>query len=305
MKISTSKTHYGNDIIALIERESETGPVNRSQSRPRIVLLLGLISILILLVMIANAFAPAAHISIGSEYTLSKVVSQQTIEGPYNRNIHIVEYQDYSEEDEEYQDDYEEDEENDTDNNSHDDNFKKEWSKDQIEEMKRYYKRYLEVFFEKNGHGHEPEDMEFVYSEYLKFKERKARQRSEKEKQKEQPRIIRSSSISQENHSTTTDAEEDVEEDQHDGTRSLDSYEIRPSQYPDNTIVKQDPYYLEMEWEDFNEVGGDNFGSSNNYTATLTIDSVSNTVVVVDRASINDDSPTQQPLSGRGRMYAV
>ena len=308
MKLSSSKSHNGDDITALVE--TEIGPVNRSQSRPRIVFLFVLISVLALLVVIANAFVPTSQFSVSSDCNTSKekCLSQQSIDDPYNREIIVLDYQEGYDEDEKYlPQDQEESEDSHTDNNNNNNNNNnnlEDWSNEQIDEMKRYYKRYLEVFFEKHGDEYEPEDMEVVYVEYLVFKERKIRQRDEKAKQKKKDQIIELTS--QGYHSGTKEIENDVQKDQNDGASSLASSEIRPTQHHDDTIIiKQDPYYLEMEWEDFNEVGGDQFGPSNNYTETLATGFVPNTVVVVDPASVKDDPTLQQPLSGRGQVHTI
>jgi len=290
MKLSKSKSHYGNNIPTL----TEIHPANQSQSRPRVVLLLVLLSIVTaLLTVISNVFAPI--IDLGSDYHLSKdryrATQQQTIEDPYNRKIRVLEHREEHVEDSDYEyDDYEyfdEDANIDADEESDDEDDlsynEYDWSEEQIDEMERYYKRYLEVFYEKHGYGYEPEDIEVVYTEYLKFKEQKAQERLEMEQENEQAQ---------------------PEPQEPEGTSSLESYEVQVTQYPDSTIVKHDPYYLEMEWEDFNEVGGDHF-ASNNCTETLTIGSVPTTIVVVDRSSIKDDSMGQQPLSGRGQVYNV
>lgn len=282
---SNSKSHYGKNIPALTKIDAE----NQSQSRPRVVLLLILLSALTALVTVANVFTPVPSIDLGSDYDLSTKdrYGATTIDDPYNRKIRVLDNREEHEEDSEY-DDYEyfdEDADIDADEESVDEDdesyYEYDWSEEQIEEMERYYQRYLEVFYAQHGYDYEPDDIEFVYTEYLKFKEQKAQERLEMEKENEQ--------------ATQRETEE---------TSSLESFEVKATQYPDNTIVKHDPYYLEMEWEDFNEVGGDHF-SSNNYTETLAIGAVPTTIVIVDRSSMKGDSMVQQPLSGRGQVYSV
>ena len=56
-----------------------------------------------------------------------------------------------------------------------------QWTPEQIQEMEGYYKRYLEVFHKTHGYDYEPESMEVVYTEYLKFREHKAKEYYEKE----------------------------------------------------------------------------------------------------------------------------
>jgi len=316
---SKSKSHYRSEISALVGTEID--PANRSQSRPRVGgLLLVLASVLTALVTVANVFAPSPSIGVGfgidNDYSMpsDKYAAQQKIDDPYNRTILVLEHREEREEDSDYDEyvyydedaDIETEEEIDDEADDEDDEsyYENDWSDEQIEEMERYYERYLEVFYEKHGYGYEPEDIEVVYTEYLKFKEQKAEERLEREKQSHSEQVQIVQSKPQEPHSTTNDAEEDVETNKNEGESSLESYEVRPTQYPDNTIIKHDPYYLEMEWEDFNEVGGDHF-ASNNYTETLSAVSISTTIVVVDRSSMKDDSTVQQPLSGRGQVYAV
>lgn len=303
MKSDSKISGYGDDITAVVE--TEVGKVNRPRSRPRIALLLTLVSILALLVVIATAFAPpSSHFIVSGDCDASKeqCVAQQILDGPYSRKIIVLEHQENYDEDEEF---FSEDHEENDDIDSED--FSNDWSDEQIEEMERYYKRYLEVFLETHGDDYEPEAMEVVYTEYLAFKERKIRERDEKAKQKMQDQMIEATP--QGYRTGAKDVEDPSENDQNDRTSSFESSEFRPSRYPDNTIIKQDPYYLEMEWEDFNEVGGDHFSSSNNYTETLTTGSVPNTIVVVvdvDGASVKDRPTLQQSLSGRGgRVYTV
>lgn len=306
MKSDSKISGYGDDITAVVE--TEVGEVNRPRSRPRIALLFALVSVLALLVVIATAFEPPSHFIVSGDCDASKEqrVTQQTLDGPYSRKIIVLEHEEnYDEDEESFPEDHEENDDIDSED------FSNDWSDIQIEEMERYYERYLEVFLETHGDDYEPEAMEVVYTEYLAFKERKIRERDEKkakEKEKMQGQMIEATP--QGYRIGAKDVEDHSENDQNDRTSSFESSEFRPSRYPDNTIIKQDPYYLEMEWEDFNEVGGDHFSSSNNYTETLTTGSVQNTIAVVvdvdvDGASVKDRPAMQQSLSGRGRVYTV
>jgi len=255
---------------------------NVSRKRPMTVLVLASISVPIMLILVAIFFALGTSANVccespspicipSSREQLFRQQAEDRSHGEISDDDDDCEYED--EEEIYYEDEY---------------SYRYEWSQEQIEEMDRYHERYLEVFLEKHGDQYEPEDKEVVYTEYLAFKERKAKARAEK-KQADQAKVI--------------ETEKEHEGDHKDKTISVESHTVHSSSIPNHVVIKHDPYYLEIDWADFNEVGGDLYSSSNNYTETMTtVTSAPATSTVVRKIFAADAISTiHQQLSGRGK----
>jgi hypothetical protein len=169
------------------------------------------------------------------------------------------------EEDEEgfyYDDDddfyYDDDHLNYEDYEYYEDEIEYEWTEEQVKEMEKLYERYSQVFDEKFGIDAagelEKDSKELVYTRFLEFKERKE-QLSREELQRG------SSTLPEENDGNETKTENESEGDMNDDLyteRNEDEIVFTGSSAsaPDNLIVEVDPYFLESEWAEFNEVGG-------------------------------------------------
>lgn len=260
-------------------------------------LLLVLLAILLTLVLLENLFVSrigASHCydpNSGDGYNRSKhkLAPRQQAEDRFRGDIIVLEYENLQECQNEQGDGKEDNTVNSRGN---------KWSQQQIEEMDKYYRRYLEVFYEKNGKGYVPEDKETVYTEYLAFLDRKAKAR---DKQKQ---TVHSENVETESP-TQDEPKKDVQEEVHDDnkTSTVESHKFQSSPVRDNAILKHDPYYLGMDWEDFDEVGGDLFSLSNNYTETMTTAPTPTTLIVVGGRTYSSDATTisqSQPGQSKG-----
>jgi hypothetical protein len=249
------------------------------------------VSILIVLVLLAIPFTPVTNASVdgSASYTYTSFEHEkkprEQFEDLYHKKISVWNYEDIEEdiEDEEGTVDF----------------HHNEWSQEQIKEIERYYIQYLEVFHEKYGDKYIPEDKEVVYTEYLAFRERKAKARTEQKRTDQTKNIVTKSS-------RENDLVKHTQDDHGNGSFTCESHIHNASSAPDSFINKHDPYYLEMDWTDFNEAGGDLYSPSNNstkYVATSSTPSkaAAAAVVVVERTYVDDTSTIQHPLSGRGK----
>jgi len=229
----------------------------RGQRRSRKALLWVLLSFLMILVLVTNLFTSAR----GSGLDWNSLDTDRT--NPFHRHERRLSsiYRsgeilvgDYEEIREYYQQvvHYNREQQADDSSPSH----SHHWSDEQIEEMERYYKRYLQVFVETHGDQYEPESKEVVYAEYLKYLNHKEQQkgRAEQEQAAQATRQRRKLETTPPEGSSTKQVEEET-----------------PNKSPsDQSMTKNDPFYLETDWEHFNEVGGDNLNQSNNsFTRTI------------------------------------
>ena len=254
------------------------------QRRPRIAFLLVLVSILIVLVLLAIPFTSVTNASIdgSASYTYTSFeheqIPREKSEDFYHRKSSVWNNEDIEEEEGTV------------------DFHHNEWSQEQIKEIEIYYIRYLEVFHEMHGYEYEPEDKQVVYTEYLAFRERKAKARAER-KRTDQAQNIETKS------STENDLTKQAPEDHDNASFTGESHIDNASSAPDSVIIKHDPYYLEMDWTEFNEAGGDLYSpssNSTNYMATSSTPSKA-TAVVVERTYVDDTTTIQHPLSGGGK----
>lgn len=149
---------------------------------------------------------------------------------------------------------YDDDVENDLNYDNYEyyeDEIEYQWTEEEVQEMEKLYERYSQVFDEKFGMdatGEMKKDSkELVYTRYLEFKERKE-QLSREELQR---------------RNSGNESEGGIHDDLH-SERNEDEIVFTGSSAsaPDNVIVEVDPYFLESEWAEFNEVGG--AGARNN-----------------------------------------
>lgn len=167
------------------------------------------------------------------------------------------------------------------------------WSEEQIEEMKRYYKRYLEVFLKTHGDMYEPEDKEVVYTEYLSYRERKAKEKAEKEHATRQ-RVIKSESSQKE----ITKRPKERQESKNTATAITVNFDVvsRLSKTSRSTI-DHDPFHLEMDRTNSNKVGVGSFRRSNNATEKTDV-----VIIVSSTQQVGDVTSTiYQEGSGLGK----
>lgn len=228
--------------------------LRRSQRRSRVAFLLVLFTLLMSLVVVASLFSSGQTSSLEwstrDQIHLPIQMRDRRISFPqsqseylYRREISVWDYQQVQE----YYDQVEQ-EQKETEAAS----LRQDWTEEQLDEMERYYKRYLNVFVETHGDQYQPESKEVVYAEYLKFLDQKAKGKADK-KTSAQTRPVQSEKPPRENSLNQGDVE-------------------GPSDVPHNasTTTMHDPIYLETDWEEFNELGGDRLKQANRtYTETV------------------------------------
>lgn len=222
--------------------------LRRSQRRSRVAFLLVLFTLLASLVVVASIFSSGQTSSL--EWSTRDQIHlpiqmrdrgisfpQSQSEDLYRREISVWDYQQVQEYYEQVEQEQKEAEAA---------SVRQDWTKEQLDEMERYYKRYLNVFVEAHGDQYQPESKEVVYAEYLKFLDQKAKGKADKE---------------------TTAKARPIQD------NSLKQGDVKgPSDLPHNasTMTVHDPIYLEMDWKEFNELGGDRPKQSNRtYTETV------------------------------------
>lgn len=225
----------------------------------------------------------------------------------YNDSDHDNEYEykyEYEGEDEEDDDDEEKngDGHGDKEHNygiDETDSYRYEWSPTQIEQMDRLYKKYIDVFArELEEKGGKPEGKEIIYLRYLDHAVRKEQKRLIEVENKNN--VHRAANMIYEDSDTHVrgglrkrqqDANQQDQAygrpNEEEGQTTEDSYyneaQNRASQThqtPDDVILKYDPLYLELDWEDFNEVGGDVYHRSNNSTRQIRTKTTRTNVVI-------------------------
>ena len=228
--------------------------LKRCQRRSRVAIRFVLFALLVALVVFANALSLSRPSSLEwstrgrihyppiQRHKRTISLSQSQPEDRYRREISVWDYEDVQE----YYKQIKQEQEA-TRISSHKQN--KDWTEEQLEEMERYYRRYLQVFAEAHGDQYQPESKEVVYAEYLKFLEEKAKAKAAKARASQSKEMLSKEEVSM----------KEVDEED-------------PAELPRNESMKiYDPIYVESDWEQFNELGGDLLKQSNNSNFVETV----------------------------------